>query len=175
MNCWKKVFAAACLTLLASPIVQAETLAITGGNFVFAHTPVDPNAPEGFCLFPPGARFSVVSDSFDGSIESGDDVLPFVGTGNASGCAYLQPFFGVAASFTGSFSWEVGGEEVNGTFLLLDFPTETFGVFEALIFIDFEDGGGAIASGLDFPFGGLGGNLGAAGVVGELIAGSIEL
>jgi hypothetical protein len=182
----------ALLTFLAPLTSYADDLIIVDGDFEFLHAPVNLAEPDGYCSDPPGLMFSVASEQFSGQLITRRGNVPprvptqrlkFQGTGFASGCVYLSPDNGIVAQFAGSFSWQVGGDELNGTSFMLNFPTEFEGVFGALIFITFDGGSGrfqnatgsAIAEGLDFPFGGLG-DLGEyGGVVGTITEGGIRL
>ncbi len=179
----RRVAVVALLALVIPTTAHAEKVRIHGGGFQFLHSPVNPEAPDGFCAYSPGLLFSVTSESFDGVLATTDGEIPFIGTGDASGCAYLEPVFGVAATFTGSFAWQTSAGELRGTFLLFDFPTEFEGVFEAFTFIKFTGGTGtftgakgfALAEGFDFPFGGINGDPNAAGVVAEVTYGVLQL
>jgi hypothetical protein len=162
---------------------SAQEVQILGGGFTFAHLPVNPDEPDGFCEDPPGLLFSVTSESFDGQLVTDKGAVSFVGKGNASGCAFLAPVDGVAAKFSGKFKWKTPRGVLRGKFRLLDYPTEIEGVFAASIRIRFKGGTGifsdatgvATAEGLDFPFGGLQGDPFAAGVVAEITQGKLEL
>ena len=178
MNCWKNVCAVLCLASLALPVGRAAEVQIDGGDFAFVHEVAE---PEGICLFPLGLRFSVESTSFTGTLVTSDGDLGIGedSSGEASGCAFLRPVLGVAARFTGSFIWVIaddagGNQVVTGTFRLLDFPTDSETEFDALIFIEFDGGGSALATGKDYPFGGSP-QGGAAGVFVDYIVGSVEL
>ena len=191
---WKEFVMLAGVTLLVSTAALAEELKIVGGGFEFEHAPVDPLAevgspggPVGYCFLPPGLRFNVTSRSFGGLLHTQDGPLFFDGEGEASGCAFQQPILGLAAEFSGSFTWQTeNGDLLRGTFRLYDFVTDFEGVFSALVFIKFDGGTGqfasakgrAVAQGVDLPFGGLGvlddGEV-KAGVAAEIIAGKIEL
>jgi len=183
----KKFILVAGIAFLVSPAALAEDIKIVGGEFQFLHAPVDPTAPDDVCYdpegMPSGGLFSVTSDSFTGVLETDSRDLNFQGLGDASGCAYSIPIDGVAAAFSGKFTWQTKGGLLNGSFELLDIPTDYTGVFVAVISIKFHGGTGrfksatgtAMATGLDFPFGGLGGDLFAAGVVADNLQGVIVL
>ena len=186
---WTQFILVAGIILLVSPAAVAGEVRISGGGFQFLHAPVNPQAeigtpggPTGYCLFPPGLQFSVQSDTFFGSLATKQGALEFSGSGEASGCAYLEPIFGVAATFSGSFTWSTAAGDLKGTFELLDFVTDNPAVFDAVIFIKFKGGtgkfssakGGAIATGVDLPFGGLGEDFSTAGVIAENITGKIQ-
>ena len=180
---WGKVIFAVLFLALLPLAAYADKVEILDGDFAFLHAPVNPADPDGVCMWPPGLLFNVISDSFFGALVTEESITEFEGIGEASGCAFLEPVFGVAAVFTGSFTWQTADGELRGNFALLDFPTEYEGVFAAIIFVTFDGGtgrfeeakGGAIAEGLDFPFGGVFGDPYTAGVVAETIAGELKL
>jgi hypothetical protein len=185
---WNRVMIAVFFTVLLPLSAHAQTLELIGGDFTFVHPPVDPLEPDGStddALF-----FSVTGDSFDGNFVAKNSGLParprsvsFTGYGAAEGQVYLYPVDGLLATFTGSFTWQTVEGDLHGSFVLLNYPSDFGYPFTALISITFDGGTGryrnvegeAIAEGLDFPFGGLGGDLSAAGVVATITQGELRL
>jgi hypothetical protein len=165
------------VTLLCPSAVYADKADITEGSFAFLHAPVNPEAPDGFCVDPlgnPALLFNVSAD-FDGVLVTKNEELPFQGTGDAVVCAYAAPVDGVIAVFSGSFTWPTAQGEITGTFEGIEYPTEVFGEFWTVIFIEFKGATEAVAEGLDYPFGGLGGNPFAAGVEADIVQGELKL
>lgn len=174
------IVAIGCLQVAAAD----EVVVLVGGGFEYIHAPVNPLAPDGMCFDPPGALFNVTSSAFGGTFETlGGETIGFGGGGDATGCAYLELQFGVAAAFEGSLVFQTAEGELHATFDLLDFPTDTMGLFDALVIISFQGGTGrfegasgwAIASGIDLPFGGLGPQGNDAGVVAGIQFGLLRL
>ncbi len=175
-----KLAFAALLTMLLPATASAETVEITGGGFVFTHAPA---VPSGICLNPPGLYIRVKSQSFYGDFSTENATVFFAGDGKAAGIAYLQPVDGVAAEFTGSFTWQTPGGELRGTFDLVNYPTANPLEFEVVVWFTFTGGAGrfrgargeAVAQGFDYPFGGLDGDLLTAGVAADILEGELIL
>ncbi len=198
------LFAAALVASLPLAATSAETCSLVGGEFTFAHTPVDPDNPDDFQFDPPAAIFNVSSDGFSGKLIAANlrlpilskgpgfpglglpfqrVNLPFTGYGDATGCVYLNPTNTVVADFTGSFVWVTPEGELHGTFYMQNHFLGLQQMLGATILINFDGGtqrfvnarGEAYAVGLDFPFGGLGGNPTTAGVSAAILAGTLRL
>jgi hypothetical protein len=180
---WKSIGFITLFLLLVPLTAYPDKVENIYGVFKIVHIPVNPQEPDGFSDDPPGLLFNVTSESFDGELVIKRNQTQFTGTAVATGCALLVPVDGVAAHFTGSFTWQTANGALRGTFELLDYPTEFEGVFAAVIFIKFDGGSGrfkktsgtAIAEGFDFPFGGLSGDPFAAGVVANIVEGQLNL
>ena len=201
---WNPFVIVAVLALSLPLAARAETFNLVGGEFTFAHAPVDPENPDDVQLDPPGFIFNVPSESFDGQIvaanvrlpilKKGPNFpglglpfqrlhLPFVGMGEATGCVFLNPTSTTVAEFTGSFVWSTEEGELHGTFYMQDHFIGLEQMLGASIFITFTGGterfatarGEAFALGVDLPFGGLGGDPSTAGVVAAILAGNLRL
>lgn len=193
MLCPKVLLPVVIAGLLLPAAASAETVQIVGGDFAFIHPPADPAT-----LF--DGPLEIVSESFDGRLITPFGKVPFMdrgpsfpgkgrpftgrqttfqGSGIAWGSVYPEPIGEVTAEFTGVFTWQLAGGELQGTFEVINVATENPAVFGALIFFTFEGGTGiyasaegeAYAEGLDFPFGGL---EGGAGVAAEFISGELR-
>src|SRR5690606_16683686 len=109
---WKSLVVAAVFVVSFPLAACADNFALVGGEFTFAHAPVDPENPDDFQFDPPGIIFNVTSDSFEGQLvaanlrlpilNKGPNFpglglpfqrlhLPFAGQGEARGCVFLNP------------------------------------------------------------------------------------
>lgn len=201
---WNSLIFVAVLALSLPLAARAETFNLVGGEFTFAHAPVNPENPDDFQFDPPGLIFNVSSDSFDGQLvaanlrlpilKKGPNFpgrglpfqrlhLPFVGMGEATGCVYLSPTSTTVAEFSGSFVWSTEEGELHGTFEMQNHFIGLEQMLGASIIITFDGGterfanasGEAYAVGLDFPFGGFGGDPSTAGVVAAILAGNLRV
>ena len=132
---WKHLLVVAALITLVSPLaVYADKDDITGSSLVFRHDAVIPPSEGGGTPgFDPDDNFAFiyeVSGPFYGMLVTGKmkKELPYQGTGNAVVYVYVPDENGVyeggvAATFSGSFTWVTAKGEITGTFEGIEYAT----------------------------------------------------